>query len=151
MRRYLIVAVALAAGLALTAGRQSGAGAGDARPGADGLQVIRGELRAASGLFAKGKQSPAEPSDQEALARGTPGGVLTPKGLTLLLVDGRVLAGLRAAQPRWENVVRVTGILHDEGRSMTPLRVEYLDDGKWLPFDLPLSGTTAPGVQGGDE
>jgi hypothetical protein len=131
--------------------------AGDERPqvkpGVGDLQVLEGELRAASTLF--GETKTIEPrdfqADTQSLTRGLPGGILTSKGFTMLLVDGRVLAKLRDVQRPGENAVRVYGILHDEGRSLTPFRIEYRDDRQWITFDLPTSGTLAPGVLGGDD
>jgi hypothetical protein len=124
------------------------------RAGVNGLKLLEGELHAASILF---KAMPMEAqetldADLKSLGSGLPGGLLVKDKLTLLLVDGRVLGRLRTLQPKRDNAVRVYGVLHDDGRSMTPVRIEYRNEGEWLTFDLPLSGTLAGGgVLGGDE
>jgi hypothetical protein len=129
--------------------------------GGEALRQVEGELRAASSLFDAAPNGPqtdgaedlgvAEERDMEALEKGLPGGVLTKGRLCLLLVDGRVLAKLRAAQVGRPNRIRAAGLLHDGGNALTPFRIEYLRGGQWVTFNLPASGTSGPSVLRGDE
>jgi hypothetical protein len=119
----------------------------DVKADTQGMVTIEGELRSATSLF--GETKPKEKTSP--LAAGEPGGVLVEDRFVLLLVDGRVLAKLEAVLPTPDTVVRVRGISHDTGRSLTPVRIEYKSGDGWRVFDLPLSGTLAPSVLGGDE
>lgn len=142
MRHFIISLIASALAIA------GAAPAAKADGGRDRWGAVEGELRSAASLFAAGTRTPA--LDRAALAKGLPGGVLAGKKFVLLLVDGRVLGKLYAALPEDANAVRVQGIVHDAGRSMTPERIEYKKSGGWKRFDFPLSGTSAGEVYGGE-
>jgi hypothetical protein len=135
--------VAAVAAAAWAARPTAGAGAGE-----DGLTTAEGELRPAAALFGP---PPAAGKAADPLADGGPGGLWADDKFVLLLVDGRVLAKLRAALPGPATLVRARGIAHDKGRAIDPVRIEYKVDGEWVAFDLPRSGTLAPTVLGGDE
>jgi hypothetical protein len=128
----------------------------------ESLRMLDGELRAALALFkenlpgSEATDAGTDPEsqedlDMEALERGSPGGIVVDEHFSLILVDGRVLARLRAAQVGRINRIRVSGLLHDDCQSITPLRIEYLSGGRWIVFDLPISGTLGPSVLRGDQ
>jgi hypothetical protein len=141
MRVATIAVVAAALVAARAALPSAGAGPGD------GLVTVEGELRPAAALF--GPLPDGKP--WAPVEAGEPGGVWADGRFVLLLVDGRVLARLGAALPDPAAPVRVRGIVHDNGRAVTPVRIEYRSAGGWVVFDLPRSGTLAPAVLEGDE
>ncbi len=120
--------------------------------GGENWKAIEGELHSAASLFADNNTDGTQRAklDRAALNNGLPGGVVANGKFIVLLVDGRVLGKLQAALAEDSNAIRVQGIMHDGGRSLTPGRIEYRSAGNWRPFDLPVSGTLATEVSGGD-
>lgn len=78
-----------------------------------------------------------------------PGGLMTGNKFTILLIDAEIFAHL--TDLIHDGPVRVSGIIHHDGKSITPFRIEYKRDGTWETYDLPHSGISGPGVLGGDE
>jgi hypothetical protein len=122
----------------------------------DGIQAtVEGQLCSSAALFNPPrdavKQKWTDQRDDEALARGLPAGILAGEKFTLLLVDGRLLARLPHNRPGGPIRIRATGLRHDEGRCLTPLKLEYQDGDRWIVFDLPLSGSAGPASLRGDE
>jgi hypothetical protein len=117
--------------------------------------TIEGELRSLESFFSQSSvgadAAGTERLDSSALARGMPGGILAGNTFTLLLVDGRLLARMRDARLRGSIRVRATGLRHDQGRALTPFKIEYLEGERWAVFDLPLSGSAGPSAVRGDE
>ncbi len=155
MTRYAppsLLGLLLLSGLVLGLVRMASGGAGTD----DGLQAtVEGRLCSAAALFNPlqdaVKEAGMDRRDDEALVHGLPGGILTGDQFTLLLVDGRLLARLRRARPKGPIRIRATGLRHDEGRCLTPLKLEYQEGDRWIVFDLPLSGSAGPASLRGDE
>lgn len=65
---------------------------------------------------------------EEAIRAGKQLAVSTRDGQTLLLLDGKKLSGMCLTDARR---VRAHGILHDDGRALTPFRVETWCENQW--------------------
>lgn len=108
--------------------------------------VVEGTLAAAECLVS-GDQMRA--CNQRVLAAGQPGGVLAAQRFTMLLLDGRILAGTCAGTGAGR--LRASGVLHQRGAAMSIFRLEQNCGQGWRTVDVPHAGTLAVGAAGGDE
>ena len=86
-----------------------------------------------------------------ALSEGKPGGLLTNDRFTLLLIDGRILARTCAALSGKSGRLKAAGFAHADRGAMTVFRLEEDCGEGWKVVDLPHSGATGGGAEGGDE
>jgi hypothetical protein len=93
---------------------------------------------------------PAEACNLQALSAAKPGGVLAAKGFTLLLLDSRLLLRTCVAQ-HGQGRLRASGLLHEGSTAMTVFRLEEDCGAGWQVVDLPYSGVSGGGAEGGDE
>lgn len=107
---------------------------------------IQGKIRASSIL-----QNNHITTIKSTLLSGMPGGIMKADSYTLLLIDGEILGMILTETENKDIDIRAYGIIHDKGRAMTPLRIEYILDDNWKVFDLPYSGILGSGALGGDE
>jgi hypothetical protein len=108
--------------------------------------VVEGTLAAAE-CVVSGDQMPV--CNQRVLAAGQPGGVLLGQRFTMLLVDGRILA--RTCAVTGSGQLRASGVLHQEGATMSLFRLEQNCGQGWRIVDVPHAGTLVEGAAGGDE
>jgi hypothetical protein len=128
----LLVAVGVATGEPLTNGLAP--------------DVIEGTLSAAA-CVGDGDRTPA--CNQRAFAAGQPGGLLSGRRFTVLLVDGHILGRTCAAGVAGR--LRASGLLHQNGFAMSLFRLEQDCGRGWTTVDVPHAGTLADGAAGGDE
>lgn len=111
--------------------------------------TIEGELWAAHCLVTP---AAAETCNVTSMRAGKPAGIRHKRNFVLLLVDSRMLATTCAAQPATGNRLRVRGILHGKHRAMTVFGIEEKCGGAgWKIVDMPHSGVSVLGAEGGDE
>lgn len=116
-----------------------------------GFYEIEGKIRASSYLFKKEFTANQNLKD---LKTGVPAGITTSENqFILLLVDSRIFYRMYQESKQGLNLkVQVLGILHDEGRSMTPYCLKYeLKKGQWVSFDMPVSGIDGPAALSGEK
>lgn len=144
------IALGLAAALQLSRGATVCAATPPAADLRIALDVKQGTVWAAECLALP---RPSPDCNRRAMQAGKPVGVLEAGRFTVLLLDSRVLAGLCAAPlpPSQPLPVLVQGLVHRQGLAMTVFQVSANCGSGYQVVDLPYSGVSIPGAEGGDE